>query len=285
MTALTEPADCPSCGPVPSTEWLNDGRATKYVKCSKCRTVYANPRLSESIRRINLTTHFAVTAEAKIDAERRRPTLKDEARLIQHHVSSGRMLDVGCWLGTFFEFFSSHRWQRYGVEISPVAAAHASECTGATVVAGTLQEARFEESSFDLVTMIDMFYYLPDPLAELEEVRRILKPGGILAVELSGQKYQFARSRGLLCWLLEGRWTRLDTRDHLFWPTPAGVDQLLKKAGFQSTWLPQVVSSPRSPNWLIQSLAQTHARISGQLTRRYPSALTLAPKYLVIVSR
>ena len=42
--------------------------------------------------------------------------------------------------------------------------------------AGDLIQAEFPEAYFDLVTMLDMIYYLDDPKANLLEVRRILKP-------------------------------------------------------------------------------------------------------------
>jgi len=56
---------------------------------------------------------------------------------------------------------------------------------------GTIHDAAFADESFDLVTMIDMLYYLDDPRADLDRVVRLLKPGGCLAIEVTGEAYQF----------------------------------------------------------------------------------------------
>ena len=93
----------------------------------------------------------------------RRQALRQEAEFIQGYVPSGKFLDVGCSSGDFFEFFPQPIWERYGVELSSSAAAYTAQAYTAQVFAGTLRSANWPGEFFDLVSMIDMLYYVDDP--------------------------------------------------------------------------------------------------------------------------
>jgi ubiquinone/menaquinone biosynthesis C-methylase UbiE len=208
--------------------------------------------------------------------------LAQEAAILKNHITEGRLLDIGCDLGDLFRWFPNPSWQRFGVELLPSAAAYASKTYNAQVFTGAVQQANFTDAFFDLVTMIDMLYYVDDPRADLEEVKRIIKPGGLLAIELAGQTYQLLRSRGLLCWLLDHRWTRLSTdSSYLYWFSPDGLEKLLSICGFRiaSTY---IVGSPTSPSFLYNYLAEAYRTFISVMFHVSHRWLTWAPKYLLI---
>jgi SAM-dependent methyltransferase len=181
-----------------------------------------------------------------------------------------------------FEWFCSPAWERYGVEVSPSAAAHAAQTYQAQVFSGTVTEAKYPAAYFDLVTMIDMLYYVDDPAQDLREVAQILKPNGLLAIELTGQAYQLTRSRGLLSLALDRRWTRLHTDSaYLYWFSPAGLEKLLTQSGFEVIdW--QIISSPRRANRITGHISALYFRTMEWTAQRMRRALTWAPKYLCI---
>ncbi len=53
----------------------------------------------------------------------------------------------------------------------------------------------FPDESVDLVTMVRVLHHLPDPSAELAEVRRILRPGGTAIVEVANAAHALNRLR------------------------------------------------------------------------------------------
>jgi ribosomal protein S18 acetylase RimI-like enzyme len=205
-----------------------------------------------------------------------------EAQIIQKHVCGGNLLDVGCDLGDLFEFFPRESWNRFGVELSATAAKYARETFNAEVHVGMIQNASLPRHSFNVITSLDTLYYIEDPSLEFEKYRTFLKESGVLAIEVSGQTYQLSRSRGLLCWIAEQRWTRLSTDSaYLFWPTPSGLERLLREGGFEPiAW--NAIPSPEQPNSLSKLISESYFKLLTAACRRSFTALSLAPKYLVI---
>ena len=275
---------CPVCEHGRSRLWLNDGKPTQYVRCMDCGTVYASPRYIRQIRYAQTKASWGYTQSMMEIEAKRRPALKLEADLIQQYIHQGRMLDVGCSAGNFFEYFPLAQWERFGVELSETTAAFAAKTHSAQVAAGTLHTGHFPDRFYDLVSFIDMFYYVDDPLAELVEARRILKPQGIMALEIAGQAYMFARSRGLVSLLMEKRWCRLTTDSHMYWFNPRGLAQLLKKAGF-STFAWFVIPSPHSGNIFRDSMVGLHFTLLNTLSKLSYKSLTWAPKYICLARR
>lgn len=70
------------------------------------------------------------------------------------------------------------------MELSEAAAAAARYELGLDVFTGGLAEADFPASGFDLITMFEVLEHMRDPGAALAEAQRLLRPGGVLAVEV-----------------------------------------------------------------------------------------------------
>jgi SAM-dependent methyltransferase len=278
-----ERPDCPVCGPAPPhAVWLDEGRGTRYVRCAVCRTVFASPRLPAEARRATLEAEFSAGEPAATNAKTRAAALIQEAAIVRRYASGGRVLDVGCDLGDFLGCFPGAGWSRSGVELSPSAARHAAEAHAADVHVGDLRSAKFPSGFFDVVAMLDVVQYLDDPREDLREVRRILRPGGLVALETAGQAYLLWRNRGLVCRLVDRRWSRMRSDSHyLQWLHPSAVLRLLEDA--QLTPLRRyVIESPRSAAAWRNAASTIHGAAARLLTGLSARAWSLAPKYLVI---
>jgi SAM-dependent methyltransferase len=279
-----ETVNCPLCGPSQTTIWLDDGKPTKYIRCAACGTVFASPRLARAVRHARTASAWSYSPRLLAFESKRRLGLQQDAEFIQKYVGSGKLLDVGCSSGDFFDFFPESRWERYGVELSSTAADYAARAHAAQVMPGTLRSANWPGEFFDLVSMIDMFYYVDDPEGELIEVRRILKPNGMVAIEITGQAYMFFRSRGIIALLMEGRWSRLSSDSHLFWFNPVGLQQLLKTSGFTPiAW--HVVPGPTRANPIPNFFSSVYYRVFSATAGRSMMMLNWAPKYICLAQR
>ncbi len=100
------------------------------------------------------------------------------------------MLDIGCGGGaTLKRLLKRSRGAKvYGIDISEESVVKACENNAnlldkqVFVQKGSAAELPYEEGMFDLVTAIETVYFWPNLPSCLQEVRRVLKPGGHFAI-------------------------------------------------------------------------------------------------------
>jgi SAM-dependent methyltransferase len=285
MEMKLEHVECPICGPSRTTIWWLDSKHTSYVRCKTCKTIYTSPRLSQNHRHAQIDEVWDFSPKVLSFETGRLPALRQEAEYIQSFIHEGRLLDVGCSSGKFFDFFPQPAWERYGVDISASSASYAAQMYGAQVFAGTLRDARWPSKFFNLVSMFGVLYYLDDPAAEIKEVERILEPHGVLVIEIPGQAYTLFRSRGIMPLLLDGCWCRMHSESHYtYWFSPKGLQQLLKKSGFEPvTW--QIIPNPIYSNRFFNFLSSSYDRLYSCLVGHSMSILNWAPKYICLARK
>lgn len=103
---------------------------------------------------------------------------RERASIEQLKPSGGRILDVGCGLGLFLEKFSPQKWQRYGVEISELAALEARQ-RGITVKDfGSAYD--YPAEYFDVIVFRGTLQLLPTPFSIIKDCVTLLAPGGLM---------------------------------------------------------------------------------------------------------
>src|SRR5262245_34809087 len=97
--------------------------------------------------------------------------------------SAGRadvgILDVGCGTGSNLEAFS-RLGRTVGVDMSPGALSFCRRRGITRVTIGDVERLPFDDATFDIVTAMDMLEHTEDDLAALAELRRVLRPDGLL---------------------------------------------------------------------------------------------------------
>src|SRR5437667_5666182 len=88
-----------------------------------------------------------------------------------------RILDIGCGTGANLEMLSRFG-EAEGVDVSTEALAFCRERGLQNVRQGEAEHLPYEDGSFDLVTALDVVEHLDDDVAGLQEMRRVLRPGG-----------------------------------------------------------------------------------------------------------
>ncbi|MFE6893521.1 class I SAM-dependent methyltransferase [Streptomyces sp. NPDC057694] len=109
------------------------------------------------------------------------PELLDAAR-----VADGvRHLDVGCGTGTVVAAARARGAHTTAVDAEPdMAAATGARVPEARTACAALPELPFADGAFDAVTANFVLNHVGDPIAALTELRRVLRPGGRVAVTL-----------------------------------------------------------------------------------------------------
>ncbi len=99
-----------------------------------------------------------------------------EARLREYELQPGaRILDVGSGNGAFVDRAVAWGIEAWGQDLA--------DASNDRTFVGDLAHIAFPAHYFDTVTMHDVLEHVPDPVATLEEISRILEPGGRLIVD------------------------------------------------------------------------------------------------------
>ncbi len=166
------------------------GGQEKYqiYECSNCGSIYLSPRpkptkMADFYPQDYQPYTMGIHAENILNRFVRRYGLRKRYKIIEKYVRNGKLLDVGCATGDFLAEVALRKgWHVTGIETSITAAKYAKEQIGLDVLISTLNEASFPDESFDVLTMWDVLEHVYDPCTVLDEVARLLRPGGIFVV-------------------------------------------------------------------------------------------------------
>ncbi len=103
--------------------------------------------------------------------------------LARCQMSNVRCLDVGSGPGLFLDLVKRAGWQGIGIELNERAAERSRERFHVDARVGTVDSVTLPASSFDVVTLWDIFEHVPDPLAMLGRAHELLTTGGLLFIE------------------------------------------------------------------------------------------------------
>ncbi|HJU56703.1 MAG TPA: class I SAM-dependent methyltransferase [Pyrinomonadaceae bacterium] len=110
-------------------------------------------------------------------AGRRRIIKSFLGRVCRNFQTPPRILDVGCGTGANLELLAEFG-ETEGVDISQEALAFCRERGFGNVRHGAAEKLPHADNTFDVVTALDVIEHLDDDLASLQEMRRVLRPGG-----------------------------------------------------------------------------------------------------------
>jgi SAM-dependent methyltransferase len=108
---------------------------------------------------------------------------------------SGLVLDTGCGTGGFLARLRTGRpdLTRFGLEWDETAAARALGKSRAAITRGSVNALPFVDASFDAAVSADVLCHAAvDPAAALSEVRRVLRPGGRLIVNMPAYEWMLS---------------------------------------------------------------------------------------------
>lgn len=187
------------------------------VQCPSCGQVFTSPRLDDEERQAYYDSTEAFTPGSVIWAQ---PRLS----LISKYTPGKRLLDVGCGRGDFLSTALQIGFQAVGIDVSKVGI---KDCTWKMlpVLKGAVEDLKFADGAFDVVTFYDVIEHVKDPTGFLMEIRRILAPGGVISWSCPNLDSWLAKN-------LKENWWTLRLEQHLWHFTPQTLSMLFGDCGY-----------------------------------------------------
>jgi 2-polyprenyl-3-methyl-5-hydroxy-6-metoxy-1,4-benzoquinol methylase len=220
------------------------------LTCQECGTAstFPQPKSDELEQQYSETYYgrenvkFVAAIERVIYAISQR-----RARWINKKIGSpGKILEIGCGRGLLLKAMSQLGHECHGIERSKLAATRAQRTPGISVYAKPLEQCKLPEGYFDLVIFWHVLEHLENPADTLHRVAKLLRPGGLLIIEVPNLSSLQSRVFGKY-------WLHLDLERHLFHFSAGGLRTLLETYGFHQTSL-HTFSWEQCPFGVLQSL-------------------------------
>jgi SAM-dependent methyltransferase len=151
------------------------------------------------------------------------PSFPHWLRLLARPVSlDGAILDVGCGSGaTLLGLFNCGFTNLRGID--PFISKSITYTGGVRVDKGQLQDV---QDKFNLITFNHVFEHLDDPLATLQQTRRLLSENGQILIRIPLSDSQAARQ-------YRENWVQLDAPRHIMLHTRKSMDLIARKSGLK----------------------------------------------------
>ena len=136
-----------------------------------------------------VVTHFTFAFQPSASA--RLKFIKESVAAIG--AERATVADLGCGSGVILSEVLSMKasWTGHGLDISPAAIAYAQNLAAHKGVSGrakfrvgNINDLPYEDQSLNLVIASEVVEHMPEPERVIEEIRRVLKPGGQLILTL-----------------------------------------------------------------------------------------------------
>lgn len=216
---------CPCCEGRDFRKLFEKG-GQSFVKCLDCGLMLINPRPPQEDLLDNYTPAYTQKFIRKTPSKRRRAK-RIVSRLGRLYVPRGRWLDVGCSAGFIVEAAQNAGYEAHGVDVEQGGIEHARNTLGlARIAHGFLEEQRYPDGFFDVVSVYEVIEHVPDLNRFVAELKRILAPGGVLEI----------RTPDVGHWRIPFRlrdWRMIIPSQHLYYFTRQTLDRVLRKHGLR----------------------------------------------------
>ena len=211
------------------------------VRCADCGFLFRHPGIRpERLGDLYASGKYAKFLAGKYESKRLRrytTTMRPFGSLFEAG-EGRRLLDFGCGHGLFLDLAHERGFECYGVDLAADAIEAARrKPSGAHTYHGSPRDIpEIAAGGFHVITMWSVLAHLAEPVDDLEMLRGLLAPDGVLLI-LTVNAGSLKLKRQLAAW--DGF-----TPNHLIFFSPDSLPLLLKRAGFGSVVMPPWYGEP-----------------------------------------
>ncbi|UCE85852.1 MAG: class I SAM-dependent methyltransferase [Deltaproteobacteria bacterium] len=228
--ALVEASPCPVCDARRVRPRFEiEGLVGRIVVCVECGLGRLAPLPTDAeIAALYPSAYYGATGqkfEGPVEAVVRLVGARHVRFLARGLPAGARVLDLGCGRGVLLAALADRGLEVHGVEMN-ADAAHGADPRAEIRIAPRLRDAEYPAAFFDEVIVWHVLEHLRDPRGTLEEIRRILRPGGRLVLAVPNFSSAQARWAG-------AAWFHLDVPRHLYHFPVSALRRLLGRTGYR----------------------------------------------------
>jgi 2-polyprenyl-3-methyl-5-hydroxy-6-metoxy-1,4-benzoquinol methylase len=203
----------------------------EIVRCQNCGLVYENPRPDE--KALHNFYAFEISEDLNFveswfinNADLNRGMWRRILKAIGRFSKPGQLLDIGCGAGTFLTEAKNLGYDVQGQEIAPFFIDYCRHKLGLKIFDDSLEKLCLPPASFDCVTAFDVIEHHPYPSQLVKEMRRLVKPGGIVVLGTHDFGNPFARHYGV-------KWRHMYAIGHLTYFTRQTLSWLVRRQALE----------------------------------------------------
>ena len=176
-------SSCRICGSTRHQTVLSNyqamGRSWDLIQCLSCGLVSTEPIPDDDILEGRYSQDYWAASDDRTTGAVYNIRMRGFARRLRKMVRSGdKALDVGAGNGAWVGLLNACGFEAVGID--PYAAGSAA----GPVLKYALEDAPFEKTSFDLISFMHVLEHTRDPAVTLKTAHQLLKPGGLLVIEV-----------------------------------------------------------------------------------------------------
>ena len=197
----------------------------RLVTCLDCGMIYESPRYPAEV----IINGYMNSEEADHDSQYRMRVLSFYRALKKNEKylpsPGAKVLDIGTAGGAFLDAANEYGFDAYGMEPSRDLVDR-GQARGLKIEQGTIENHAFAAHTFDMVSLWDVIEHFPDPKSALIEIRKLLKPNGLLLINFPDIGTWQAKLAGKKFW-----WILSVHLHHFSKPT---IRDICQRTGFEA---------------------------------------------------
>ena len=159
----------------------------KILRCTSCSHVFTDfTPTPEEVEQIYSDDYFFKGGAGYEDYTLEKNMLIKRgayyAEKVSHYLPAGNLLDAGCACGFILKGFIDNGWTGVGIEPNATMVRYAQDELHVPVFQGTLENNSID-GQFDLIVLIQVMAHFYDLHKDMDQIKRMLKPGGHILVE------------------------------------------------------------------------------------------------------